>query len=169
MHAALYESDSRILAAFSIAIDGLEREFGGVMPEDAVSPDSLSALAEAAIAIRPMAHAPYSNFFVGAAVLDEKGEIHTGVNVENAAYPNGICAETAAIAAMVASGARRIRAIAVVGGGEGLCTPCGGCRQRIREFSIAETPIAIAGPGGIRKLLTLGELLPESFGPENLS
>lgn len=116
-----------------------------------------------------MAHAPYSNFFVGAAVLDEKGVVHTGVNVENAAYPNGICAETAAIAAMVATGARRIEAIAVVGSGEGLCTPCGGCRQRIREFACSETPVAIAGPEGLRKVMTLGELLPESFGPENLA
>lgn len=128
----------------------------------------LEVLVDAAIAIRAQAHAPYSSFQVGAAVLDEKEEVHLGVNVENAAYPNGICAETAAIAAMVASGGRRIVAIAVVGGGEGLCTPCGGCRQRIREFAEDKTPVAIAGPEGLRKVMTLGELLPESFGPENL-
>jgi cytidine deaminase len=130
---------------------------------------SLEKLAEAAIAIRGKAHAPYSNFHVGAAVLDSEGRTHLGVNVENAAYPNGICAETAAIAAMVAQGGSRIKAIAVVGGGEGLCTPCGGCRQRIREFGNEKTPVAIAGPEGLRKVMTLGELLPESFGPENLT
>lgn len=129
---------------------------------------SLDALAQRAIAIREKAHAPYSHFQVGAAVLDENGKVHVGVNVENAAYPNGICAETAAIAAMVASGGRQIVAIGVVGGGEGLCTPCGGCRQRIREFAGEETPIVIAGPEGVREVMTLGELLPKSFGPENL-
>ena len=128
----------------------------------------LEKLAQAAIGIRGMAHAPYSKFQVGAAVLDEEGRVHVGVNVENAAYPNGICAETAAIATMVAMGGRKIVAIAVVGGGDGLCTPCGGCRQRIREFGGEETPVAIAGGEGIRKVMTLGELLPESFGPENL-
>ncbi|MGJ8725572.1 MAG: cytidine deaminase [Roseibacillus sp.] len=133
-----------------------------------VSKESLDALARAAIGIQGKAHAPYSDFQVGAAVLDEEGRVHLGVNVENAAYPNGICAETAAIAAMVACGGRKIVAIAVVGGGDGLCTPCGGCRQRIREFGGEETPVAIAGAEGIRKVMSLGELLPESFGPENL-
>lgn len=139
------------------------------MEEASISRESLHDLAEAAIAIRGQAHAPYSEFQVGAAVLDEKGRVHLGVNVENAAYPNGTCAETAAIATMVASGGRRIEAIAVVGGGENLCTPCGGCRQRIREFATVQTPVAIAGPEGLRRVMTLGELLPESFGPENLA
>lgn len=129
---------------------------------------SLEALAEAAIGIRGKAHAPYSSFQVGAAVLDEHGQVHVGVNVENAAYPNGICAETAAIAALVTSGGRKIVAIAVVGQGEGLCTPCGGCRQRIREFASEGATVVICGVEGIRRVMTLGELLPESFGPENL-
>jgi len=128
----------------------------------------LQALVQEAIAIRDRAHAPYSNFQVGAAVLDERGQISIGVNVENAAYPNGICAETAAIAAMVASGGRRIVAIAVVGGGDALCTPCGGCRQRIREFATPETPVALAGLEGLREVMALADLLPASFGPENL-
>ena len=106
------------------------------------------------------------NSKLGAAVLDGEGRIHLGVKVENAAYPNGICAETAAIAAMVVEGGSRIEAIAVVGGGEKLCTPCGGCRQRIREFGNESTPIAIAGPDGLREVVTLGKLLPRSFGPE---
>ena len=129
---------------------------------------TLIELVQAAIAVRAKAHAPYSRFQVGAAVLDEEGKIHLGVNVENAAYPNGTCAETAAIAAMVVSGGRRIVAIGVAGGGEELCTPCGGCRQRIREFSTRETVVVIAGESGLRKVMPFTELLPESFGPENL-
>lgn len=129
---------------------------------------NLEQLVHEALVIREKAHAPYSNYQVGAAVLDEEGNTHVGVNVENAAYPNGICAETAAIAAMVAGGGRQIMAIAVVGSGESLCTPCGACRQRIREFAGAETPVALGGLEGLREVMTLGELLPQSFGPENL-
>ncbi|NMM43271.1 cytidine deaminase [Rhodospirillaceae bacterium KN72] len=129
-------------------------------------------LVAAAVAIQSKAYAPYSKFTVGAAILDENGTIHTGVNVENAAYPVGSCAEAGAISAMVAAGGHRIKAIAVSGGNgtadEPLCTPCGGCRQRIREFAEPATPIHICGPNGLRKTFTLGELLPESFGPENL-
>jgi cytidine deaminase len=69
---------------------------------------------------------------------------------------------------MALAGERRIAEILVIGDGDGLCTPCGGCRQRIREFSSAETPVHIAGPEGLRKTLSLAELLPYSFGPENL-
>lgn len=139
------------------------------MPAPSLSQTVLQDLARAASEIRERAHAPYSHFHVGAAVLDEQGRVHLGVNVENAAYPNGICAETAAIAAMVLAGGKQIVAIGVAGGGEALCTPCGGCRQRIREFSNSATVVAIAGAGTLRKVMTLQELLPESFGPENLS
>jgi len=125
-------------------------------------------LFEAACEARNNAYAPYSRFLVGAAILTPEGEIFSGCNVENAAYPQGACAEAGAIAAMAVAGRRRIAEILVVGGGEGLCTPCGGCRQRIREFSAPETPIHIAGPGGVRASFTLAELLPESFGPEHL-
>ena len=129
---------------------------------------SLEELFGQASAIRERAYAPYSQFRVGAAICDENGEVHCGLNVENAAYPNGICAETAAIAAMVAAGGTRIRSIVVVGSGEMLCTPCGACRQRIREFGTEETKVAVAGPEGVRKVFTLEELLPFSFGPKNL-
>ena len=129
----------------------------------------MKELIETATRVRENAHAPYSRFRVGAAVLDEAGRIHVGANVENAAYPEGICAETAAIAAMVAAGGRRIAAIAIVGDGPARCTPCGGCRQRIREFAAPDTPVHIAGPEGIRKSFTLDELLPFSFGPNNLT
>ena len=123
----------------------------------------------AAIAARQAAYAPYSEFRVGAAVRSESGAVYTGCNVENAAYPEGICAEASAIAAMVMAGERRIAEIAVAGGGEHLCTPCGGCRQKIREFAAATTPVLVCGPDGLRRRFTLGDLLPSSFGPNNLA
>jgi len=128
----------------------------------------LDALFTAAKAIRANAYAPYSRFRVGAAIAAADGRIFTGCNVENAAYPVGSCAEAGAIAAMVAAGERRIAAMVVMGEGENLVTPCGGCRQRIREFAALDTPIHVAGPEGVRKSFTLEELLPFSFGPDNL-
>ena len=126
-------------------------------------------LVAAAIAAMGQAYAPYSNFPVGAAILDETGVIHSGANVENAAYPVGNCAEASAIAAMLMAGQGRIAAIAVAGGdGDMLCTPCGACRQRIREFAAPDTPVLISGPDGLQRRFTLEQLLPESFGPENL-
>ena len=126
-------------------------------------------LITAAIDARKKAYAPYSGFKVGAALLDEDGRIHTGQNVENAAYPNGICAETAAIAMMVQQGGTQIIKIAVSGGdGSKLCTPCGGCRQRIREFATDQTPVLVCDASSLQSNLTLGDLLPHSFGPENL-
>ncbi|MEK9853820.1 MAG: cytidine deaminase [Rhodobiaceae bacterium] len=127
-------------------------------------------LMTAAIAAMGRAYAPYSKFPVGAAILDETGALHVGANVENAAYPVGNCAEASAIAAMVMAGGRRIAMIAVAGGdGNLLCTPCGACRQRIREFGAGETPVLIGAPDGLQRRFTLDELLPESFGPENLA
>lgn len=129
-----------------------------------------AALIMAAIAARKQAYAPYSKFDVGAAILDEHGQIHQGQNIENAAYPNGVCAETSAISAMIATGARQIVAIAVAGGdGSVLCTPCGGCRQRIREFAAPTTPVLICDDMDQQATFTLEELLPASFGPENLN
>lgn len=126
------------------------------------------ALIAAATAIRAKAYAPYSNHPVGAAILDEHGNIHTGVNVENAAYPEGVCAEASAISAMIANGGRQIIAIAVAGPGPLLCTPCGGCRQKIREFAAPTTPILVSGADGVFTSFSLQDLLPESFGPDNL-
>ncbi|MGC6411606.1 MAG: cytidine deaminase [Candidatus Puniceispirillaceae bacterium] len=125
-------------------------------------------LLSAALSIRSKAYAPYSNFLVGAAILDEQGQIHLGVNVENAAYPVGACAEASAISAMVATGGRQIKAIAVVGAGPVLCTPCGGCRQRIREFANPDTPVLVGDESGLKERFTLDQLLPASFGPDNL-
>jgi len=127
-------------------------------------------LMDVAIKAMGQAYAPYSQFPVGAAILDESGTIHAGANIENAAYPVGNCAEASAIAAMVMAGGSRIATIAVAGGdGNLLCTPCGACRQRIREFGAADTPVLVGGPDGLQRRFTLGELLPESFGPENLA
>jgi cytidine deaminase len=130
---------------------------------------ALQQLFAAAKAAQANAYAPYSRFSVGAALRSESGAIFAGCNVENAAYPQGACAETGAISTMALAGDRRIAEILVIGDGEALCTPCGGCRQRIREFADAATPVHVAGPTGVRRTFTLGELLPESFGPEHLS
>lgn len=129
-----------------------------------------AALIAAAVAARAKAYAPYSRFLVGAAVKDETGAVHAGCNVENAAYPQGTCAEAGAIAAMVLAGGRRIVEAVVVGGGDGLVTPCGGCRQKLREFGAETLAIHVCDETGrIKRSFTLGELLPVSFGPENLS
>ena len=132
------------------------------------SADAIAALFDAAKAAQARAYAPYSRFNVGAALRTPSGAIFAGCNVENAAYPQGACAEAGAISAMALAGGRRIAEILVVGEGEALCTPCGGCRQRIREFADSSTPVHIAGPEGVRRTFTLGELLPESFGPDHV-
>tara|TARA_B100001123_G_scaffold256792_1_gene286324 strand:- start:1192 stop:1605 length:414 start_codon:yes stop_codon:yes gene_type:complete len=115
------------------------------------------------------AYVPYSKFKVGAAILDENDNYHVGCNVENAAYPIGNCAEASAISSMIMSKGTKIIAIAVTGYGNMLCTPCGGCRQRIREFASPNTPIIIGNEKKIQKIFTLKDLLPYSFGPENLN
>ncbi len=131
---------------------------------------ALNALFEAAADVRVRAHAPYSRFFVGAAVLDTEGHVHLGCNVENAAYPEGTCAEAGAIAAMVAAGGRHIRAVVVVGGPEDgaevFCPPCGGCRQKIREFAIQDATVHLRDGAGVISTFVLADLLPFSFGPE---
>ncbi|HEY6086621.1 MAG TPA: cytidine deaminase [Burkholderiaceae bacterium] len=126
-------------------------------------------LLEAARAARGYAYAPYSKFSVGAALLDEQGRIHAGCNVENAAYPQGLCAEAVALGHLVLAGGQRITAVAVVGEGAGLVTPCGGCRQKLREFAGAEVPVVVGDMSALRGRFTLGELLPASFGPEHLA
>ena len=130
---------------------------------------TLDRLFEAAKAAREKAHVPYSRFRVGSAILADDGQVYAGCNVENAAYPSGTCAEAGAIAAMVLGGGRAIRAMLVIGDGPMLCTPCGNCRQRIREFAKSDTPVHVAGLDGVRQSFTLDALLPASFGPENLA
>lgn len=137
-------------------------------PAPALDAATEQRLLQAARAARLQAYAPYSRFAVGAAVLDEHGRVHAGCNVENAAYPQGQCAEATAIGAMVVAGGRRIVAAAVVGQAEEPVTPCGGCRQRLREFAADATPVLVADPSGLRLRTTLGQLLPASFGPAHL-
>jgi homotetrameric cytidine deaminase len=126
--------------------------------------DTPAALLAAARAVMRHAHVPYSHFPVGAALRGAGGGIHAGANVENAAYPQGQCAEASAIGAMIAAGETRITAIAVVAQNLDVCPPCGGCRQRLSEFAAADTPVYIGSA-----TTTLGELLPLSFGEAELN
>ena len=123
---------------------------------------------ELALQALQQAYAPYSHFPVAAVVRGQSGRLYAGCNVENAAYPLGCCAETTAIAAMIMGGETRLIEVAVLGPGERLITPCGGCRQRLREFAAPDTPVHLYGPEGIRRTVTLGDLLPLAFGPEQL-
>ena len=119
--------------------------------------------------MRANAHAPYSKFHVGAAILDENGQIHAGCNVENAAYPQSQCAEASAIGAMVAAGGKRIKVIVIVGPDGVFCAPCGGCRQRIAEFAAEDTTIAIAMSRTIRLRASMSDLLPAEFSRDQLT
>jgi cytidine deaminase len=129
---------------------------------------SMSDLVAAARAARERAYAPYSDFAVGAAVRDEHGRIHAGCNVENAAYGLSQCAEASAIGRLIAEGGRRVVAAAVVGVAPAPVTPCGACRQRLREFAADDCPVWSADAQAVRARHTLGELLPASFGPAHL-
>jgi homotetrameric cytidine deaminase len=115
------------------------------------------------------AYAPYSSFPVGAAVRTADGRRYAGANVENAAYPQGQCAEASAIGALVAGGGGKIAEVVVAASGRELCSPCGGCRQRLREFTPDDAPIHLVDLERVRRTTTLGELLPLSFGPEHLA
>ncbi|HCC98088.1 MAG TPA: cytidine deaminase [Rhodobacteraceae bacterium] len=126
------------------------------------------ALKQAALKIRENAYAPYSGFQVGVALRSSSGEVYTGVNVENAAYPEGTCAEAGAIARMIAAGYRKITAVYVVADGAEPVPPCGGCRQKLAEFSAPDVPVTMATISGIEKTLTVAQLLPGAFTPEHM-
>ena len=130
----------------------------------APDPELLALAREAA----GRAYAPYSNFPVGAAVRTEDGRRYAGANVENAAYPQGQCAEASALGAMVAGGGGRVVEVVVAAPSEEDCSPCGGCRQRLREFADQTAPIHLANLERVRRTTSLAELLPLSFGPESL-
>jgi homotetrameric cytidine deaminase len=115
------------------------------------------------------AYAPYSKFPVGAALRTVDGRRYAGANVENAAYPQGQCAEASAIGALVAGGGGRIAEVVVAAPSRELCSPCGGCRQRLREFTADDVPIHLVDLERVRRTTSLGELLPLSFGPEHLA
>ena len=127
-------------------------------------------LVAAARAARERAYAPYSGFRVGAALLTEQGDVVTAVNVENASYGLAICAERSAVVAAVAAGSRSFVAVAVAGNGPDPVTPCGACRQVLREFPRGvDLEVLCAGEAGEKLLTTtLGSLLPDSFGPGDL-
>ncbi len=124
-------------------------------------------LIESAMHVRRWAYAPYSNYAVGAALLTESGKIYDGVNIENAAYPTGICAERVAVFKAVSEGERRFTAIAVVTTNGG--TPCGSCRQVLAEFGIDTIVLIADGNGKVVKECTVADLLPGAFLPNDLS
>jgi homotetrameric cytidine deaminase len=139
----------------------------GSDPSLRVAPDpELLAMAREAAT---RAYAPYSDFPVGAAVRTEDGRRYAGANVENSAYPQGQCAEASALGAMVAGGGGRVVEVVVAAPSEQECPPCGGCRQRLREFTPDDAPIHLADMERVRRTTSLGELLPLSFGPEHLA
>ncbi|WP_294534806.1 cytidine deaminase [uncultured Rhodoblastus sp.] len=128
--------------------------------------DDLFALA---LAARGRAYAPYSRFPVGAALRTPGGAAFSGCNVENAAYPLGVCAETSAISAMIAAGERAIAEILVLGPGAQKIAPCGACRQRIAEFAGDKTLVHLAEEAGGVSTFAFGEMLPHAFGPQSLA
>jgi len=130
--------------------------------------ETIDRLFAAAVAARQNAYAPYSGFPVGAALLTREGAVFAGANVENAAYPAGLCAEASAIAAMVAAGEREIAEILIVADAAEPVMPCGSCRQRLFEFAAADMKVHSARLSGLSGSLTLGELLPHAFGPKSL-
>jgi xanthosine phosphorylase len=125
----------------------------------------MTELFERARGVQARAYVPYSHFKVGCAIRTSSGAIHVGANVENAAYPQGLCAERSAVAAMIAAGEQRIAEIVVIGSGNEPCSPCGGCRQLLSEFAPPATPVHMHGADGSHASLTMGELLPMAFGP----
>ncbi|WP_306153781.1 cytidine deaminase [Roseovarius sp. MMSF_3281] len=125
-------------------------------------------LLKAARAVRDHAYAPYSGFKVGAAIRAGSGKIYTGCNVENASYPEGTCAETGALAALVAAGETELTEVAIIADGPGPVSPCGGCRQRLAEFGAGQVPIIMGTLTGEVKTATLDALLPGAFSSQNL-
>lgn len=128
----------------------------------------MTDLVKAAREIREKAYAPYSNFKVGAAVRGADGTVYTGVNVENVAYPEGTCAEAGAIAAMVAAGVTKLTEVAVIADSPTPVTPCGGCRQKLREFGGADVKVVMATIDGAELEMTLGDLLPGAFDADQM-
>ena len=127
------------------------------------------SLVENARAVRLNAYAPYSKFKVGAAIRAASGAVYLGVNVENAAYPEGTCAEAGAIAAMVAAGETRLMEVAVIADSPTPVAPCGGCRQKLAEFGAGDVAVTLATTRGARRETTIGALLPGAFAGEDMA
>ncbi|PCJ05369.1 MAG: cytidine deaminase [Rhodobacteraceae bacterium] len=121
------------------------------------------SLKAAATAVRLNAHAPYSNFQVGAAIRAASGQVYVGCNVENVAYPEGTCAEAGAIAAMVAAGETRLTEVFVIADCPSPIPPCGGCRQKLAEFGAGDVTVTLATIDGHEQETTIGDLLPGKF------
>jgi len=128
--------------------------------------ESRRKLIQAAQDARQWAYAPYSNYRVGAALLSTSGKVYDGVNVENAAYPNGICAERVAVFKAVSEGEREFTAVAVVTDNGG--SPCGACRQVLSEFGLDTIMVIADGEGRVTLETTVGGLLPGAFGSQHL-
>ncbi|WP_299986255.1 cytidine deaminase [uncultured Ruegeria sp.] len=127
------------------------------------------SLKDAALAVRENAHAPYSNFKVGAAIRSGSGAVYTGCNVENVAYPEGTCAEAGAIAAMVAAGDTELTEVYVVASSTQPVPPCGGCRQKLAEFGKGEVVVTMATADGLETRTTIADLLPGAFGAAHMT
>ncbi|MEM9392943.1 MAG: cytidine deaminase [Pseudomonadota bacterium] len=125
-------------------------------------------LIEHATRVRQNAHAPYSNFKVGAAIRSVSGAVYIGCNVENVAYPEGTCAEAGAIAAMIAAGETEIAEVAVIADSPTPVPPCGGCRQKLAEFGKGNVTVTLATTGGARTVTDIAALLPGAFGAEHM-
>lgn len=138
-------------------------------PQSVKCMDSLRSLFDAALGARARSYAPYSNFAVGAALRGVGGRVFTGANIENSAYPLGMCAEAGAISAMVMAGERAVAEILVVADSAVAITPCGACRQRLAEFGAPDIKVHAADLAGWRATFTLGDLLPEAFGAATLA
>ncbi len=162
---AEYARVAELREALGVPADAIVAEgYAQLLERAGASADLVAAAAGAAT----HAYVPYSHFAVGAALRGDDGSIYAAANVENAAYPQGQCAEASAIGALVAGGAQRITEIAVYAD-TSLITPCGGCRQRLREFADDAVKIHLCGPEGVRRTVTLGRLLPLSFDAGDLS
>ncbi|KAJ5248638.1 Cytidine deaminase [Penicillium chermesinum] len=133
-----------------------------------VSAQELQILSTKAIAAKGVAHCPYSNFRVGACLLTASGEYVVGANVENVSYPVGTCAERVAIGTAIVAGHKDFKAIAVASDIKPGASPCGMCRQFIREFTTPSFPVYMYDADGAYTMKTMGELLPDSFGPKDL-
>jgi cytidine deaminase len=127
------------------------------------------SLKEAAIAVRENAHAPYSNFKVGAAIRAASGTVYVGCNVENVAYPEGTCAEAGAIAAMVAAGETQLAEVYVIADSPDPVPPCGGCRQKLAEFGSGDVPVTMGTTAGAERRTTIADLLPGAFGASHMA
>lgn len=128
----------------------------------------MRALFEAARDAMAHAHAPYSKFPVGAAILTEDGRVHSGCNIEIASYPEGWCAETSALSHYVMAGGGRITDIAVIAQKMAGVTPCGGCRQRLAEFAGPDTRLHLCDNDGVTETMRFGDIFPRGFDGETL-